>query len=954
MMRDTPPPPRPPRSTPARTPRPAPRPVPRPQPRRALAVLCGLLGIAALFPAAAHGQLRNLDDATFIAGLEQRGMSDLILHFLEVDPPDDPVVRELIAVAQNRLRFRDEALPRSERNEAFERAVDGLQRLIDRHADHPQSAIWLTDLAAIRLIEDMRSNHRLAATFVRFGVPTPEQYDAFERLSTASLEHMRRAQRQLFKLRGELVRNDDRRAELEADGTYSRLFREYAQLRVPFYHGLASLYVASLPDDASYFRNLGRDGRADTPAAERRRLVTEAMDAVEPLADTAKQPPAIARGAYAMLGQLYMVLDRNREAIDPLDEARSIQAGGTIDRVISGLALAKAYAATGRMADGMSMIDELSGEELVASSPYYRLLLADAAHRLLREEAEAIEQPEQREAAVAEAYGPYLDLLEDASLNEQTRRTLRSHIYQRWASLIDAAEDAVTLPPIVRMGIGEHLLTEARRALAGEEADRAQSLLKQANTVNESLRDESLPSRVRARGMYHLALGHYFLDRRDRGNIAKVAGIMTEVAADHPDRPIAEQAIANAVSLSRSMASGSNTTESGRAAYLQAIEVLLKKYPTTKTADAERVPYAVNILQAGNQHGRAIEVLEGVPRDHASYFEAQAWKLRSRVAMFRAQEVGSEQREELRSTARSEATRIAEAAQDNLGGAEGQAALRAWAEARFTLAAVSLDEGQTQAAIDQLEGFEQDFRNNAALVRRGYEEMISAQVEANELEVAVELAERMTDRFAGDSAYVINQVVTRLDQDIESLRRRADEEAAPSRQQALRSQAQSKADAASRLTGLLLAWAEGQDMAPEELLAYQVLHGETLRLAGKLDESLAVLEPLVDRFPTDGEVLFQYGQTQFALARQRSGEQRTAALSEALRAFGVLSQPGSYRPPFPEMYWVSNLRVLQVMDMRGDDSTDILLRIRRLQQTSDEMGGPALKRRFEAIRARHS
>lgn len=903
----------------------------------------------------ASAQLQNLDDATFIAGLEERGMSELILHFVEINPPEDPVVRQLIEIAQHRIRFRDRSRSAAERSEAFDAAIEGLNQLISNHGDHVQVPIWLTDLASLKLVEDMRNNERLAATFVRFGVPTPEQREAFRRLSVEALDAMVRARRELFDLRGELARDEELTRELQLDGTYARLFSRYDEVLVPLYFSMASLYTASMPDDEAYFRNLGREGRADTPEAERRRLIREATEAIEPLASPARQSANIARAALSILGQLRLLAGQPRAALEPLREARSLRSGGVVDGIVATLALARAQSQLGRLQEGLNLLRELSDDEQVADSAFYQLLLADAQHRLLREDAETIEDAEERRLALGGAYEPYLDLLEDASLRKSERTSLRSYIYLRWAANVRSAEQAAELPPIVRMGIGEHWLNEARRARSAGNEGQAEELFRKANAVNATLRGEDLPDRVRAKGMYHLGLGKYFSAPNDNATVVQAAQIMLDVADDHPEQPLAERAIANAVSLVRSLATRQAPMDAARKTYLSAVEVLLEKYPLTDAADAERLPYAVNVLQAGGNHEEAIEVLENVPRDSESYFDAQAGMLRSRVAMFRSASADAERREELRGRAQSQASRVAEQAREELGGTRGESALRAWAEARFTIAAVALDRGDAASAIAQLEGFREDFEANAQLLRRGYEEMISARVAAGDLATAVSLAEAMTERFPRDSAYVINEVVERLDREIASLRQQADAALAASRQRDLSGQAQTKAEAASRLTGLLLQWARNQNLEPQQLLSYQLLQGKTLRLAGKLRESLATLQPLTQQFPQNGQALYEYGLTQFALARQNNWTGEGEAGKEAIRAFGTLSRVNLYQRPLPEMYWVSNLRLLQLMDMRteGRKNTDIFLRVRRLEQVNEDLGGETLRAEFQNLKSKH-
>lgn len=897
-------------------------------PLSAFGVAVALCGSVSLFSATrAFAGPAGLDDATFIAGLEERGMSELILHLLEIDPPDDPVVQELIAIAQQRLRYRDPGLSRAERQEAFRLAVEGLESLIDRHTDHPQRPIWLTDLASMRLIDDLRTNRRLAATAVRFGVPTDEQRHAFQRLSPAALEATQAAQRGLFELRGDLARDDQRRETLENDGTYRRLFRDYGELRTPYYHAMASLYVASLDD---------------TPDTERRDLIRQGVETAEPLRDPSKQIPSIAAGATAMLGQFAMLEGDAAEAVGLLEQARSIGAEG-VDELVATLALARALAASDRLSRAGSLLEALATQDDVRRVPTYRLLVADAHHRLLREQAQSAD-------AIAASYEPYFDLLQDPSLSEGARRTLRSFVHRRWATTAPTVEAARRLPPIVRLGIGEHWLNEARRARSANDAARAEALFELANALHRTLRDASLPARVRAPGLYRLGLGLYFLSNNDPAAAAEAARLMTEAADDHPDQPVSARAIANAVSITRPAATSGDAPEAARSAYVAAAEVLLRKYDATEAADAERLTYATAVLQPRGEHERAAEVLDGVPRDHANYFDAQAARLRSLTERMRQASTDAAL-EERRDLAAAEADRVAAAARSASSLAPGTGAMRAWAEARFTLAAVALSRGEPDAALRQLEGFEDDFADDAALLRRGYQEMIAARVEADQLERAVTLAEAMTREFPEASAFVIDRVVTRLDEEISTLRDRAAAAAARSVRQELEGQAQDRAEAAARLTALLLQWAQRRGYAGEQLLPYQVLHGETLRLAGRADDALELLDPLVQRYPTDASVLFQHGEALFALGMERSDPQ---LLSRALRAFGPLSRSNLYPRPLPDMFWVSNLRIIQVMDAREDDSTDILLRIRRLEQIDDNLGGNALQRDFNTLRAKHS
>jgi len=900
-----------------------------------------------LWPTSAHAQARGLDDSTFISGLEQRGMSELILHYLEVNPPRDPVVRQLIEIAQNRLRFRDDNLSREDRMDSFLLAVESIETLIREHQEHPQSPIWMTDLASMLMVDDLRTNQQLASEFVCFGVPTDDQAQAFEDRSIRALAAAELANRQLFKLQGELGRDDERAAALKGDGTWQRLFQDYGELRTPFFTAMASLHVAMLPDDSDYYQSLGRDDRfimqAKSIARERQRLIGEALLALEPLTDINRQGDATLKGSLTLMAQLYMLQGQVDLSHEAAEKARSFDAGGTINHVSATLAMTQAMVAKSpsALAEAESIIDSLLEDQAVLTSPFYRLLLADAKHQL--RQSIASNQDEQ-----ARSYEPYLALLEDRRLGGDLRDTLRAYIYRRWAESYEDASDFDSLPPIVRMGMGDQLLNEARLALGSGDMQEAMQLFAQANRVNETLLDESLPEGVRATGMNNLALGQYFMNPQDPKNVARAAALMTDLAEQLPAQPLAEQAIANAVSLTRPMAIAVQPNSEGRDVYLRAVQVLLETYPTSAAADGERLVYALSILQPAGEHEQAIRVLEPVPFDHPSYLDARSAMLRSHVAMFRAT-INPSKRASLRKLAQTEASRLRREAQQS---EDLQAGLRAAAESRFTLAAVAADQGDYESAARQLDGFQLDFASDPALLERGYQEAIQALVQADQIERAVELGEAMTREFPDSAAFVINGVITNLDTQIQQLRLESMLQSNTTRGQELMDIAKSRGDLAARLTGLLLEWAEGQGFTADELLAYQTLHGKTLRMADQLDESLEVLEPLLEQFSFDGNVLLQYGETQYAryLRLEDPG-----LLTKALSAFGPLSDQAIYPTrPLPDMFWLSNLRIIQIMDLRQDDSLDIRLRIRRLEQIDRDFGGEHYSNQYRGLLAKHS
>jgi hypothetical protein len=203
----------------------------------------------------------------------------------------------------------------------------------------------------------------------------------------------------------------------------------------------------------------------------------------------------------------------------------------------------------------------------------------------------------------------------------------------------------------------------------------------------------------------------------------------------------------------------------------------------------------------------------------------------------------------------------------------------------------------------------------------------------------------MMQAYPDDAAAIIDQVLIKLDREIERLRTAAANELASDRRQRLLDRAQTRAQTASNLAGILLEWARQQGFDGEQMLPFELILVRSLRLAGQADEAHDRMAPLVEQFGQDADVISEYAEALFLRGDRES-------LIEAATYFDKLIL--GLQPPYPDLWWNAWMRRLQINDRLGEGTQEIPIRIRRLRFTDPNLGGPRYRRTFTELEARHS
>jgi tetratricopeptide (TPR) repeat protein len=942
-------------------------------------VAAGLCAIGlAVAPCLGEDTADELDPGTLIDALAQEGMGELLLHLVETERPDDPVLARQVEIAGLRIEYqrllaqasgaarsdpRLAEVRREQAAEAYGRLVEATRGLIRDHDDHDQRPIWQTDLAQSLILDYLHGLNQSAPLFADFGVTTPEQQSALEQAAPQAYEMLVDAQLRLFNLRGEVGRDPARSQRLQSSGLFYRLFDEYDQRRTPYLLAYAAYLVARLPDSAPYFAEPDGPEAVAIPQREldaereRRRLLELADAELKRLADRVTDGLGIRDAATVLHARVRLARGRYDEAIESLEELIQGEQRGFV-WLNARLTRAAVLDRRGAPEQALEELDALRRDPAVTADLRYSLLATDLTHRVLLAEARR-QPPVRRDDEVAQSYQPYLDLLSGPITGAQAEG-LRDFIYRRWEASVGAdAGQAQALPAIVRLAISQVLRQQGQVILEqldgaapmdpGEDriALRGQAKRKfdEAARLAQGLVGEAIDPEIRAEAMYNLALAMYGSDPDDPANRLKLTAILIDLAEAMPGEPVAEDAITAAVALLRELHQVLPTPVGVERAYERAVGVLFTKFPTSEAADGERLYYGYAVLAQSGRHREAVDMYKRVPFDHDDYFRARRQALISLLAHERDADPTAKPRlkRELDGMMQTISTEAGRIRNSQVNPDRAVTARRAEATVRLTRADLAMDEGDYDAVVEALEGFEQDYPQQPDLIALSLEHRIVALGDAGRHEALAEAARRMVRDFPDQAAPVIDQVLTQAERRIDVLNAGA-VTADTARREVLQNEADERAQAAEVLSGILLDWANTQGYDARTLMPFEVIRAKTLRLAGENEAAHAILGRLVTEFPNDVQVMLEYAEVLY----QKGGDD---SLVEAVRYYDRLIT--GLTPPYPSAWWTAWMRRLQINDRLGEGTEDIPLRVRQLRMTHPDLGGPVSRTELGRLEQKH-
>jgi len=819
------------------------------------------------------------------------------------------------------------------------------------------------------LLDYLQGLHQSAPLFAEFGVTTEAQQQALATAGPEALALLTDAKLRLFNLRGEVGRDPSRSSQLQSSGLFSRLFDEYDRRRTPYFLAQAAYLVARLPDDSSYYQNLGKQtnpripDQQSTPKRERARLLDLADRELARFTGDLGGLSGVRDASVSLRARVMLARGRAEPALRLLDELLDGDDRGTA-WLTAGLARAAAFWQEGKRESAIDGLNRLRADPTVSGDLRYGLLVTDMTHRLMLAHAQQL-PPNKRDAAIARSYQPYLQLLAGPLPGEQVK-ALRQFIYQRWESTLGDPGQTETLPPVVRLAISQVLRKKGQRiieeldGLVEREPDtdtdtdaddsplreQAGSMLERAIKLAGTLTGPQVDPAIRSQAMFNQAMAMHWTAPKDPVNRLKLTAILTDLADQMPDQPVAEDAIAASVLLLRELHRVQPTPPEVKEAYERAAGVLFSKFPTSAAADGERLYYGYAVLQAAGRYRDAIRMYLRVPFDHDDYFQAQRQLLISLSALYKQSEptAGPRVRREL-SAAMKRVTTEAQQVQDSLVNPDrARSARRAAATARLIGAELALGDREFDAVLKNLDGFERAYPGEDDLISQALEYRIVALTDAGRHEALAVEAKRMLEDYPDQAASVIDHVLSQAELRIERLQVKAATADSVTRKSLL-DKAQGQARAAAVLSGFLLDWANTQSLDAGRLLPFELIRAKTLRLSGQVQPAAEILRQLIHDFPDDAQVMLEYAQTLYDRGDEDS-------LIEAVRWYDRLIT--GLGQPFPKEWWVAWMRRLQINDRLNEGTAEIPLRVRQLRMTDPNLGGPVTKRELERLEYKYS
>ncbi|MEX0776910.1 MAG: tetratricopeptide repeat protein [Phycisphaeraceae bacterium] len=938
-------------------------------------MLVSMIGLLAMLPAStAWAQGPRLDNQRFIEGLENQGMSELLLHLAQ-SPDIDPIDAKKIQISQYKLLSRrpidavdaqEAARQAQERVAAIDQAIQAQRELIEQNASNPLRSVWLTELAEALLFDKINLVAPRALEFYEFGVPTRDQNQAVQALIPQAYEAMAQADAALFRLPNELQQNLELRQRLENSGQLDRIQNAYGRERLPFFKAMAAYYTALLPDSNVYFQTLGQNAavpavtQKKTPKEERARLLALVVTDLDPFVRDEMRKD-VTRQSLSFTGRAQLAMERLDDAQTNLEKVVR-ERKDEPNEVLSLMALARINNQRDRTNDLQAVLDRLRSHGRVVGDIGYRLLLTDLMHNLRMSKVAAL-PADQRAAAVAAAYKPYEELLEDRTLDDQTREGLRQTLYSRWAETLGATGSPADLPTMVVMALAESALAQGRNfaaeayPLPEEDAqkqtlmDKAAPQLARATELFDLVltRPDAAPP-MRAQAMFDKGLARFFTGPEDLVVVLATTDIWVELADKMPDQPLAETAMGEAMRLLRQLDEMAPRPVGVHEKYEAAYKVLVARLPTSHVADNQYAYYGMTFLETRGQYQEAIDTYKKVPIGHPNYFDAQ----RNIVyCMMKLYEVAPrkdkiELAEQIVTQARSLREQTRTLLDNNVFENEIQAAALRSAEgyARLVLGQISLERGNYEAALEPLADFENDFQADPDLARQGPELRIVVLVAANKLKEASALATQLMQNYPASAAAVINNVLTRLDQQIDQLRQELATETLDRRKADLNDQITKCSQAAEIFARLLVDFGKRQNYTAAQMVPLQAVFTKSLRLSGKPAEALKVIEPLYKQAPNEIEVIHNLAEAYYALDQYEQALPLYAKLINGVKP----TDAGVY----PPNYWNAWMRTMQIRDKSGKDTGRIVDAVKGLRLTNPGLGGEPFRGEMERLERKHS
>ena len=916
------------------------------------AKLLALLAVTALGVSAAHAgpEDRRLDPARFRKGLQERRLTELLTLYLNEMPPADPVEALLLESDIRLAQYADAARPGAERHRALCEANRLLERLIAEHPKDRRVFDWRLQLGRALLYQEAEPFY--SSILYRGGT-------AEDRRQLA--EVMERAGRLFAALRVELVREMDQLEQvpareyerLEASGYTEQIERlepqvDYMEYWVRFYRALARG-----PDDPIRASELGE-------VLEDLRSGSDLLDNPHSVTHVQAQSLLLAGMAGRLLGDEVPAAGYLDAAVTTVRRISADQEREDLKWVVH-LALLETshlHRDAHRFSEALEALDrfgkflETTGDDDFGLRLVLALAESDVREAQVRQ-ARAVGNQRAAERFANMRFEPLMKLARQGTTTRDEVYAWLSdlmgpetqpadlHPFEGCATIARLLNDAATLSEEIAARTADEPVTsfeieelESRRIAA---LDRAIEVAQHFCESPAGVPPELLPEII-----YNLGVAQLH-----RGRRLEAARSFLTVARDHQHFRQAQFAATAAVQAASELAEDPSLRDRPeiQALYLDALRVLTGNFPHSEDARYWQF-FLAQLLHELGRYDEAAEAFGRVDPGHEYHLHAEFLRIRALATSLRdcaaGPEAGGTEVGRRVAGVVGAVDRFMELSDDARARGFDDALLsdfQAEAELLAAEALLSMGKKQSLRALARLEGFEQRHPGRSRLVGR----VLRVRIIAYEHQGRLEEAEKtLPDYIRSDpenAGATLQALFETIRDDIDRLKQRGRDQ-----------EANRKAASALILARQIHEWAsaDASRVSPDQKDAINLQLAQALLQAERYEEAerafAVCLSAETTRGPDDagGDVRTIFGHAE-ALYQLKRYEQ-------ALTLFHRVCQSLS---PSDKLRFKALLRDLQCRTQLGHAPDGIIKVIRQQKFLHDDLGGPQLRRQFEALLRRN-
>lgn len=852
----------------------------------------------------------RLDEEAYLRGLVELRLSDVLDQYAKSHPSNDPFRAARFEVAAQRIALTDPNATIDQRMASLDRLGTIRAQLVADHPDDARAPVLLADQAADAFFDLLPTD---AAGFAAIlGRPSPQQLAIAKRAAREMLSQSQQAEQRIDQALRALESRPGFATDFALQDQRRRLAEEQRDRRIPFLQGIAALLQAELNT---------------TNQDERTRLYNQAVARLTPLVSSSSPTPLT--GAALIQARLYLALAQSRagnfNAADALfDGIIRDPASAQLPRDLFAARIGKVINLNGRSGDAQNRaaaLDALKTLEQAYLDPspanaFHRLAIADVRFDLLSQTTPAV------------AFTAYIDLL-NADLGVDPA-AVRAAVFQR---LVLASKNASggggsnvtvdSLPPIVVIAHADQLARQ----------NTPQSLSSAASMLRQVLNRQDLAATEHALALF--ALGRTLLAG---GLELDAARAFIDLAGRFPTDPQAGRAIDLGVALAAQQFQQHPSDAAAQQVMEQGLAVALDKFSTLATIDQWRM-LAARFELDRHRFDQADAALAAINKDSALWLSAQT--LTAIVARERAANAEDRQRPQLLLES---ALGTIDAAAAQIDAALAKSASPKLQEDRALLriakAQTLLELERPSQALAELADLENHPGGGAtaAVIAETLRVRIACHQALGHPEEAVVVVEQYLQAAPDQAVAAVLPLLASLEREVQnliddnreddakSLAQRTLEPIAMMLQQRLDSGEFASPETSQTSAGV------GQRLA------------EAYRLSGRCAEALTWYERLLVTHPDAQPLLLGRAECLFALG----SEER---LAQAMNIYKRIAASG---PSAGADYWLSQLRMLQILDVTGRNTQQIVPRIDRLRQADADLGGERFRRGFDTLRSKYA